>query len=264
MKQKKSILFLGAILLGLGPLIHAQEHQGAGGGISSVLWANGSGLPGLELTMNGKVLTSDWYTGANGGAGPKNTTKWDVSFKPPAPSMGFTQKFDVEDRSSSVALLIGDFKHFSADEMASRFPEVVEKIPSGFTNLGTKGFIRAALLRFPIQKEAAPQYPVYLVNGIPESVVKLKFRDGKSFELLYGKPDIYIAEGNVEAHLQIQVDAHKEITGFRLDPLQRGGVFSFYRKLGESKLGKMFANLDSIESLEYRAANPAKEESEEN
>jgi hypothetical protein len=261
MKIKKTTPFLIAILL--GSLLHAQEAKITSGGTSSILWANGSGLPGIEFTINGKLLTRDWFAGANGGAGPKNTTKWDVSFKPPAPNMGFTQKFDVEDRSSSVALLIGDFKSFSVEELTSLYPDLAEQIPPGFTKPGPKGFTRAALLRFAVPKEAAKKYPVYIVNGIPESVVNLKFKDGKSFELLYGKPEIYMAEANVEVHMGIQVDAHKEIAGFRLDSLHRGGLLSFYRKPGGSELGKMFANLDSIESLEYRAAHPKPEEEEE-
>ncbi len=251
------------ILLALA--FSTQAQQESSGGVSSIIWTNGSGMPNLKFTLNSKLVSENWLPGAYGGAGPVESINWSASFSPVQPAMGFTETFNVENRSSSIAVLIGDFKSFTNEDMQEAFPNIVEmNTPSGFKKMGPRGYTRAALLRFPIQKDASASYPVYLLNGIPESTVKLTFRDGKIFNLDYGKPETYVAQAENEVHLAIEVDSKKEIVGFRLDSLERGGVLVFYRKPGHAQTEKVFVNLDSLESLEYRAANPEAEEPEEN
>jgi hypothetical protein len=255
-------ILLPLFLAHLCPLSYGQEGEKNSGGLSSVQWANGSGIPGIELTLNGKLITSNWFAGANGGAGPKETTKWSVSFKPSLPSVGFSQSFETQNRSSSAAVLIGDFRAFTLDEMLSRFPDASEITPPGFTNLGPKGFTRATLLRFPIQKDADKKYPVYMVNGIPDTDIKITFHGGKTSNLIYAKPEIFNLEVAVRTEIMIDLDSRKELASMKLVPLHRGGILVFYRKQSQQQYEKLFVKLDSMESIEFRATNPKIEESQ--
>lgn len=256
---------IAVFLLSLMPLsiLCAQQSDKIGEGVSSIQWVNGSGTPGIKLSINEKVVTDSWYAGANGGVGPKNSIKWSVSFSPPAPGLGFSETFTLQNRSSSVALLIGDFKQFTSDEIYSRFPQAGENVPPGFTKLAKAGFTRAALIRFPILKETSSEFPIYLVNGIPDSEIQIAIKDRGLIKLNYGKPETFTAPFGKRTEILIQESAYKEQAAIRPKPSYRGALLAFYRKPGKAQTEKVYVNLDSLESLEYRAANPEMEKEEE-
>jgi hypothetical protein len=257
MKNKITLALVSALLI---QPIFSQAQTPKEESLSSVIWANGSGVHGLGFDLNGKTISNSWFPGANGGAGSNETTKWLASFKPPEPALGFSRALSVESGSSSVAVLVGDFQTITNEQLELLHPTAKQKTPTGYSKNSEKEFTRAALLNFPIQKDASETYPVHLVNGIPGSMVRVSFSDGRNFQLPYAVPEIYDSQVGVETHMGIQIDSHKEIAGFKLDPLERGGLLVFYRKAGDQTLQKMFVNLHSIESLEYRATHPAPEE----
>lgn len=227
------------------------------------MWANGSGLPGIHFHLNGKTISNNWFPGASGGAGSYETTKWRASFIPPEPTPGFSRILDVEPGSSSIAVLVGDFRRTTKEELESFYTSPNEKIPPGYTKISEKEFIRASLLHFPVQKDAAAIYPVYMLNAIPNSTITVNFQHGKNFKLTYGTPQVYMALASVEIHMGIQIANHKEIAGFKLNPWERGGLLVFFHKDGLQGLQKMFVNLHSIESLKIRSEMMQKTENQE-
>jgi hypothetical protein len=258
-KHTKVLLFLSIALCGIATAQVPNEIEGE----SSVFWGNASPAAGIKFILQGKKLTDAWLVGANGGGGSTPTLSWNASFSVQPPLLGFSRAFKLANRESIAALLIGDFKKFTSEEIALKFPDILEKIPDGFTKTSSNSFTRAALLSFLIQKESSAKYPLHLVNGIPDASIRITFQDGKSFVLSYAKPEIYLAETKVRTKLGIQEGVNKEVQAFSLDPLMRGAVLAFYRKPGQTELGKLFMKLESIESIEYRANNPEPEEEEE-
>lgn len=250
MKNKTTFALVAVLLI---QPIFSQSQTPKDEGVSSVIWANGSGVPGMRFDLNGKTVSKNWLPGANGGAGPSQATRWLAAFKPLEPALGFSREFLVEAGSSSIAVLFGDFQTTTSEQLELLHPTAKQKTPPGYTKVSEKEFTRAALLSFPIQRDAAETYPVHMINGIPGSNVAVSFRDGKKLQLAYATPQIYEAQAGVETHMGIQIDSHKEVAGFKLDPLERGGLLVFFRKQGDQTLQKMFVNLHSMESLKIRA-----------
>jgi hypothetical protein len=232
----------------------------SGSGTSSVIWANASGTQGIEFTLQGKVLTDSWMSGLSGGAGPSNTLTWNATFSLGTPLTELRESFKVEDGSSSAALLIGDFKTFTESDLNDKLLMGDSKQLFGITKVDSKTFLRAAVLRFPIEKAAAKFYPVYLVNGDPENTVTVTFEPSKVFTLIYAQPVTFSAEAGRRIRVKVSARGTDEIVAFEIDPLRRGGIMAFYRQneLAQAKI--LFVNLHSIESLAHQAANPPKEE----
>lgn len=230
------------------PMSKAQD-----GKFSSVMWANCSNAKPLTFKLQGIELKKSWAPGSSGGARKTETTAWNVDFKPEDPLVGFSKNFSVESGSSSLGLLIGDFKNLDEKELENIDAAYAEKTPPGFTKLEGKGYTRASLLKFSVPKSESLFYPLYLVNGVPDSTISVKFIDGTKYILKYGESQFYNSPVDVRVKVEIELGNYKEVVAYMLDKNERGGVMGFYKSNPESdNLDKIFVNLNSLESLEKR------------
>jgi hypothetical protein len=235
--------------------IHATRAQApAQSPTAEVTWlqaANASPMA-VKFTLQGEAVGNPWPVGAELARGPKEVLKWDAVFEAGSPAAELKDSVELLAGGSGAALLVGDFAKLSADQATGK--------DYGYTKLADRSILRAALLKFPIGKKSAKAYPVYLVNGDPENVVKVSVVGGRSFELHYAKPEKFNAPVGDYVKLKLVAKGLDTETRLHLEPYQRGGIMAFYRPKDAAKTLRLFVNLYSIESRQERFNFTAEEE----
>jgi hypothetical protein len=242
------VILTAAVTFVAAPLVRAQmPNQAPEAEFSRVQLANASPLA-VKLTLMGEVVADAWPAGGQLARGPKATLKWGATFEAGSPLAELKESIEIAPGQSGAALLVGDFAKVSADEASGPMP--------GYTKLNDRTLLRASLLKFPIGKQSAKEYPVYLVNGDPESTVKVSVVGGRSFDLEYGKPADFKAPVGAATKLKVVAKGGGRETNVLPEPYERGIIIAFYRPKDSEEVQMTCMILYSIESPQERSKLP--------
>jgi len=245
MKMRKGgLLIVASYLFALFPC--ALLAQQAEKEKSRVQWANASSAPAMQFMLNRTILSRSWAPGQRSGAGVFPAVNWNARFTPPAPLSAVEASLELQDGDSAAAVLIGDFKEYDEDTPRP------SKLPAGFTESSDGKLVRAGIVTVPIGKGRSPQYPIYLLNGIPERTLQVGTEGGGKLELEYGVIQSFRAAPGSDAI--VTVEGRNTPVGFEVDNLSRGGLFAFYQLPGKDRIEFVFLRLHSIESYRDRVS----------
>lgn len=148
--------------------------------VSSMQWANASAVEGVKFTLLGDVVADPWRPGGQMGAGQRGTLQWRAEFVSLPGGAVLKESLELTSGESVAGLLVGDF-------VENKMPASSGQLAPGFSKIGPGKSLRAALLRFPVDRERKSQHPVYLVNADPEKRVKVVV-DRTDYDLDYAAP----------------------------------------------------------------------------
>lgn len=204
-------------------------------------WANASAVEGVKFTLLGDVVADPWRPGGQMGAGQRGTLQWRAEFVSLPGGAVLKESLELTSGESVAGLLVGDF-------VENKMPASSGQLAPGFSKIGPGKSLRAALLRFPVDRERKSQHPVYLVNADPEKRVKVVV-DRTDYDLDYAIPQRLMAPVGERVTIKVSaVGLNKEMS-FTLEPSQRGGILAFYRTGDVGETSFVFVNLRSIESI---------------
>jgi len=238
MKAKHFFLVLLGVNIFAAISACAQSTDDTAANVSRVQWANASAF-GLKFTLQGEEVADPWRAGGQVSGAATATLDWRASFAPPPPLSQLNETFELKPGDNCVAVLIGDFAKI---DLTSR-----EKLPPGYTKLDDKTAIRAALVKFPIPKTATERdMPVYLVNGIPESTVKVSVDGAAPLEVKYGVPLGFKTQPAQFRKIKATTSGLDSEFGFLFEDGECGLVIAFYRPKAAAQAEFVLIGLQSM------------------
>jgi hypothetical protein len=208
---------------------------------SHVQWLNATSADPVEFVLNRTTLSRSWSPGQRLGAGIFPSVDWSAQLKPAEPLEPARFELNLQDGESAAAVFIGDFKEVKDGELNPR------RLPPGYIENPEGKAVRVGLVKLPVGKGRAANYPVYLLNGIPDEKVRVEVVGGQAFDLEYGVPQSFQAKSG--SAVKVKFDGSDEPVEFNVDDTARGGLFTFYRRPGKDATEFGFMRLQSIESL---------------
>jgi hypothetical protein len=246
-------LCCAAALTLLAASLQAQEPEQPE--VSSMQWANASAALDIKFTLLGDVVADPWRLGGQVWAGPRGTLQWSAEFMTISGGSELKDSLELRAGQSGAAVLVGDFAEQGDGPTSGQ-------LRPGFTEADGGKLVRAALLRFPVGKARESQYPVHLVNGIPDNLISVT-ASGVVHELEYAVPKSFKAAAGEQIKIKVSAPGLEREMSFTLEPYNRGGIIAFYRPADAERTAFVFVNLRSMDSITEMAQAQSRAESME-
>lgn len=204
---------LSVSLLGLPALGFAQSDKE----FSSVQFVNATSDTRLSVTVNDKVWYKTFLPGDQTSAGAAPFSSWRLRFDPGQESRMLNASYSAPKKSSSLAVVIGDFKMVPTAKQS----EVKE--------------LRARVLFLSNQLDPKGKpHRVRLVNGVPDHAIVGKAMDGTEKTAAFG--DVVEFDGlDTKSALQVIVGGKTFDLTFLFRPPLLGSTIAFYTQGGAIK-----------------------------